>query len=646
MPWKIRMLGGKHCVVKEGETRPVPGGCYATRGEAIKRQRALYAGEASSTRATVMAVPEPAVSAREAAEFMSRLAKAAVVTAEPELLESIHPAPVTTGSNATAAFVTTTSSTAPLTEEEYRQMAMVKEVVDEDDEEEREEEGEDEEMTVLRWEGILAVEGMPTDDGRYLIPGEIGEREPMPRPLQVQFATGEGHGGAITVGGIDKVSHIPISDFEKEDFDLEDVPEAAVVIWGEGHIENTEDGRNAQAMIENGAGISLDLPPSRMALIDPETLEEINPDDFESQEEAAIAALTGEYLSGYAGNIAAATICTVPAFPSARLRIIPTGKESVLVASAFGQRVIKLQALTAAAAGKAPLKPPLDWFATPEADEPTALTVTPEGHVYGHLALWDQCHTAFAGCEMPNRSPSNYAWFHLGQIETDEGELIDVGRITVGRGGTARGGHASILHGTQGAIEHYDDSGCVAAFVRAIDGNLGIWLTGSVRSDVPAERIRDLRANPPSLDYRIEDGARELVAVLSVPVPGFPIPRREMRLVASGVVEEVTAAIITGYWVEPEVVEVEETSNGNGKAELRARKLEEMREVSGKERKKLAGRGAAMPGGRYPIANCGDAANAIQAIGRAKPDERDAVKRHIKRRVRALGCTNVGDDWK
>lgn len=392
-------------------------------------------------------------------------------------------------------------------------------------------------------------------------------------------------------------------------------------------------------MIENGAGISLDLPPSRMALIDRETLEEVDPEEL--GEDGLLAGLSGEYLAGYAGNIAAATICTVPAFPAARLRIIPSGKEQMLVASAFGQRVIKLAALTAAAAGKAPLKPSRDWFFEPETSEPTALTVTPEGQVYGHLALWGQCHTAFAGCEVPNPSRSNYAWFHLGQIETEEGDLVDVGRITVGRGGGAKGGHASIVHGTQGAIEHYDDTGCVAAFVRAVDGNHGIWLAGTIRSDVPAERIRDLRANPPSLDYRIEDGHRELVAVLSVPVPGFPIPRSEMRLVASGVTEEVTAAIITGYWVEPEVQEVEQ----NGKAELRAQKLEEMREVSGHSRKRMAKSGSAMPDGSYPIANCDDAKNAIRAVGRAKPGDRESVRRHIRRRVRALGC-DVGDDWK
>lgn len=45
MPWNLSQRDGKWCVVKVGESSPVPGGCHATRMEAIKHQRALYASE-------------------------------------------------------------------------------------------------------------------------------------------------------------------------------------------------------------------------------------------------------------------------------------------------------------------------------------------------------------------------------------------------------------------------------------------------------------------------------------------------------------------------------------------------------------------------------------------------------------------------
>jgi hypothetical protein len=70
----------------------------------------------------------------------------------------------------------------------------------------------------------------------------------------------------------------------------------------------------------------------------------------------------------------------------------------------------------------------------------------------------------------------------------------------------------------------------------------------------------------------------------------------------------------------------------------------DFRDVSPKERKRLADEGNAMPDGSYPIANEEDLRNAIQAIGRAK--DPDAVKAHIKKRARALGKEDlIPEGW-
>lgn len=72
---------------------------------------------------------------------------------------------------------------------------------------------------------------------------------------------------------------------------------------------------------------------------------------------------------------------------------------------------------------------------------------------------------------------------------------------------------------------------------------------------------------------------------------------------------------------------------------------EEARNVSTKERKKLATKGKAMKGGGFPIANKADLKNAIQAYGRAS--NKAAAKQHIIKRARALGATNLlPDSWK
>ena len=58
---------------------------------------------------------------------------------------------------------------------------------------------------------------------------------------------------------------------------------------------------------------------------------------------------------------------------------------------------------------------------------------------------------------------------------------------------------------------------------------------------------------------------------------------------------------------------------------------------STKERKGEARTGVAMRDGSFPIRNRQDLANARQAIGRAKPGKRAAVRAHIATRARELG---------
>ena len=61
------------------------------------------------------------------------------------------------------------------------------------------------------------------------------------------------------------------------------------------------------------------------------------------------------------------------------------------------------------------------------------------------------------------------------------------------------------------------------------------------------------------------------------------------------------------------------------------------RDYTARERRRMATEGRAMPGGRFPVANCGDAERAIRAQGRAK--DQAAVVGFIKKRVRALSCS-------
>ena len=69
------------------------------------------------------------------------------------------------------------------------------------------------------------------------------------------------------------------------------------------------------------------------------------------------------------------------------------------------------------------------------------------------------------------------------------------------------------------------------------------------------------------------------------------------------------------------------------------------RDYSSESRRRMAASGQAMPDGSFPIANRTDLRNAIQSVGRAS--NYDAARRHIIRRARALGASDMlPEDWK
>lgn len=58
-------------------------------------------------------------------------------------------------------------------------------------------------------------------------------------------------------------------------------------------------------------------------------------------------------------------------------------------------------------------------------------------------------------------------------------------------------------------------------------------------------------------------------------------------------------------------------------------------------RSKAQSKGQAFKSGRFPIRNLSDAKKAIHAFGRAKPEDKPALKRFIIRRLRALGAAHL-----
>lgn len=190
-----------------------------------------------------------------------------------------------------------------------------------------------------------------------------------------------------------------------------------------------------------------------------------------------------------------------------------------------------------------PVKPPRQWFDNPNLDKVTPLHISASGQVYGHVATWKQDHVGMAGKVRAPKSRSNYAFFATGVLETAEGDMVNVGQITLS------GGHAPLEASVQDVVAHYDNTESGIMDVAIGEDRHGIWVAGALRPDVDDVKIRTIRASSVSGDWRPINGNLELVAVCAVNVPGFPIPRARVAggapvaLVAAGT-SEIVAAVL------------------------------------------------------------------------------------------------------
>lgn len=191
-----------------------------------------------------------------------------------------------------------------------------------------------------------------------------------------------------------------------------------------------------------------------------------------------------------------------------------------------------------------PVLPSLSLFEDPQLEGPTPQTIRAAGdylEYVGHLAAWGTCHTGISGeCVQAPRTASGYAHFRLGEVETDGG-FVPVGHITIGTG------HAPTNLSASDTVAHYDNTGTVAADVAVGEDEYGIWAHGIVRPGLSDDQVHALRAGVPSGDWRRLGGNLELVAALTVNVPGFPIPRPELAAAAGRDLALVAAGVVTMY---------------------------------------------------------------------------------------------------
>jgi hypothetical protein len=191
----------------------------------------------------------------------------------------------------------------------------------------------------------------------------------------------------------------------------------------------------------------------------------------------------------------------------------------------------------------AAIRPPAEWFTMdePPDDDPryveqlpdypgtfgVPLHITDDGHVYGHAGLWGTCHVGYLGeCVTPPQSQAAYAHYHVGLVVAADGTEFPTGTLVAGCD------HASTRLRAAAATDYYAHNGVAWGDVRARNGRHGVWVSGTLRPDVTEEQVRVLRAGSLSGDWRAAGRGLEMIGVLAVNVPGFPIVRE--ALAASG----------------------------------------------------------------------------------------------------------------
>jgi hypothetical protein len=402
---------------------------------------------------------------------------------------------------------------------------------------------------------VMVVEGRWTGDARYVVPGALTWRN-LPLPAMALKTTTMDHTGAELVGKIDTIDRSDGGD------------DGTNVLIGNGQFDTAANAAEIKRLIGGGylRGVSVDIGDAMSEFVwldsnGEECPESDDDDDWDLFDllfgfSAATEPQPGEpYMMGekiFKGKIMGATICPFPAFEGAFVQIgdvamAASGEQppfddqlkmwmpSINIVDRQGER--KMNGLTA---GAAPMVPPANWFHNPNLNAPTAITVEQSGEIFGHLALWTECHMSYQSqCIKAPHSMADYAYMHTGVVLCENDELVPTGVITINTG------HAELWQNPSDAKAHYDNTGAVIADAAFGEDSLGIWFHGSLRPDADDLSVRRLRGAALSGDWRMIGGNLELVAALAVNVPGFPVKRPAARVAAGAPLALVAAGRLT-----------------------------------------------------------------------------------------------------
>lgn len=342
-------------------------------------------------------------------------------------------------------------------------------------------------------EGPIAFEGIETGDGRFIEAGALTWED---GPWPIVFDNAEMDHSGATIGTINAIER-------REDG----------VIWGVGNLSDSAN-PDTQALViratelfaEGAVGVSISIDN----ISEPEQMEGAEPSDK--------FVVTG-------ARIRSVAIVDEAAFSPAKMALAAAVKAPRETVPAYfadpgfgnGSKSFDADGDDDRLVWQEPEHPDeVGQFGCP-------LTVTEDGQIFGHAALWNRCHVGYAGtCVRPPREPAAYKGYLVGDRT---GTGIPTGALVF------KTGHAKLHLASDAAAAHYDHTGAAPADVTIGADAYGIWVAGQLRLDVTEADIEMLRSSALSGDWRPTAGRHRLVGILAVNSPGFRVAR---ALAASG----------------------------------------------------------------------------------------------------------------
>lgn len=386
------------------------------------------------------------------------------------------------------------------------------------------------------WEGVLAMEGIETGDGRMFAAGSLQWRD-LPIPLMYQRVTS--HGGqtdeTVNAGRIDEIWR------------------DGAKIMGRGVLDLT-DPNGAEAARKMGGkflnGVSIDADSIKDA-----DIEMVFP-PMEEGADLGMGDLFGpppELVIFHKGRISAATLVNIPAFAEASLYLV--GEEALVAAA----HTITLSDV-----------PPEHWFEEPTELPPIgAVWVTDEGRIFGLVGPGNTAHRAFKDrvVTIPMGNVDYSKWMNRPTI-VEGGKRINCGVITMNCGHVPPPPYGSMDAGVR--MEQYDNTCSIAAVVKIGESKKhgAPWIAGALMP-MAAEDLQRFMGCQLSGDWaphREKPGMKEFVAALTVPVPGFArSTAASVRTDGEGVV--IASAVPINRW-ESKEEPVSAADEGDNRLEL------------------------------------------------------------------------------